>query len=116
MPDKEDMSMLSRAQQEDPESQRCRSEEDPSRVKKKRGVLLCVWRSRNEGTEYEQIVLLEEYRTQVLKMTHALPLAGYLGKQKTVQRILRRFYWPSVFKDVVKYCRQCPSVSWLGEG
>ena len=42
MSDEEDMSMLSRAQQEDPEVQRWRSEEDPSRVKEKRGVLLCV--------------------------------------------------------------------------
>ena len=42
MSDEEDMSMLSRAQQEDPEVQRWRSEEDPSRIKEKRGVLLCV--------------------------------------------------------------------------
>ena len=77
------------AQQEDPEVQRGRSEEDPSRVKEKQGVLLRVWRARNEGTEYDQIVLPEEYRAQVLRMAHALPLAGHLGKQKTAQRILR---------------------------
>ena len=114
MSDKEDTSTLSRAQQEDPEVQRWRSEEDPSRVKEKQGVLLRVWRSRNEGTEYEQIVLLEEYRKQVLRMAHALPLAGHLGKQKTAQRILRQFYWPSVFKDVEKYCRQCPECQVVG--
>ena len=114
MSDKEDTSTLSRAQQEDPEVQHWRSEEDPSRVKEKQGVLLRVWRSRNEGTEYEQIMLPEEYRRQVLRMAHALPLAGYLGKQKTAQRILRRFYWPSVFKDVEKYCRQCPEYQLVG--
>ena len=59
MSDEEDTSTLSRAQQEDPEVQHWRSEEDPYRVKEKQGVLLHVWRSRNEGTEYEQIVLPE---------------------------------------------------------
>ena len=114
MSDEEDTSMLSRAQQKDPEVQCWRSEEDPSRVKEKRGVLLHVWRSRYEGTEYEQIVLPEEYRTQVLRMAHALPLAGHLGKQKTAQRILRRFYWSSVSKDVKKYWQQCPECELVG--
>ena len=47
-------------------------------------------------------------------MAHALPLAGHLGKQKTAQRILRRFYWLSVFKNVEKYCRQCPECQLVG--
>ena len=71
MSDEEDTNTLSGAQQEDPEVQRWRSKEDPSRVKEKTGVLLCVWRSRNKGTEYEQIMLPEKYRTQVLRMAHA---------------------------------------------
>ena len=81
--------MLSRAQQEDPKVQHWSCEEDPSRVKEKQGVLLCVWRARNKGTEYNQIILPDEYRVQLLRMAHALPLAGHLGKQKRAQRILR---------------------------
>ena len=41
-------------------------------------------------------------------MAHRLPMSGHLGRDKTAQRILRRFFWPSIFKDVKDYCRGCP--------
>ena len=80
MSDKEDTSSLSRAQQEDQEVQHWRSEEDPSRVKEKRGELLHVWRSRNEGTEYKQIVLPEEYRTTGVEDGTCFTNSRTLGK------------------------------------
>ena len=57
--------------------------------------------------EIEQSVLPERCHRGVLQLAHTIPLAGHLGKDKTVQRILHRFYWPSVYKDVAEYCRQC---------
>ena len=36
-----------------------------------------------------------------------IPLAGHLGAEKTRRRILRRFYWPTVFRDIDEYCRCC---------
>ena len=80
MSDEEDTSSLSRAQQEDQEVQHWRSEEDPSRVKEKRGELLHVWRSRNEGTEYKQIVLPEEYRTTGVEDGTCFTNSRTLGK------------------------------------
>ena len=35
-------------------------------------------------------------------------MSGHLGRDKTTQRIPRRFYWPTVFKDVKEYCQSCP--------
>jgi len=32
---------------------------------------------------------------------------GHIGKDKTAQRVLQRFYWPTVYKDVADYCRSC---------
>ena len=43
----------------------------------------------------------------MLQLAHQIPLAGHLGRQKTAQRILQRFYWPSLFKDVADFCRSC---------
>ena len=57
--------------------------------------------------EIEQLVLPEECRPGVLQLAYTIPLAGHLGKDKTAQRILHRFYWPSIYKDVAEYCRQC---------
>ena len=34
-------------------------------------------------------------------------MAGHMGKMKTVNRILQRFYRPGVFWDVERYCRVC---------
>ena len=43
----------------------------------------------------------------MLELAHSIPLAGHLGKKKTAQGILQRFYWPTLFKDVGEYCQGC---------
>ena len=57
--------------------------------------------------EVEQLVLPQQCRRAVLELAHSIPLAGHLGKKKTAQRLLQRFYWPTLFKDVDEYCRGC---------
>ena len=57
--------------------------------------------------EVNQLVLPYACRKQVLYMAHTMPLAGHLGTSKTRQRILQRFYWPSLSSDVKDYCASC---------
>ena len=52
-------------------------------------------------------VLPKRYNQQVMKIAHDLPFAGHLGKEKTALRILRRFYWPTLFQDVRRYFQSC---------
>ena len=47
------------------------------------------------------------YRKTVLELAHDIPMAGHQGRDKTRQRILRRFYWPSVFQDIENFCKSC---------
>ena len=61
-----------------------------------------------EDREVEQLVLPQQCRESVLRLAHSIPLAGHLGKRKTADRILQRFYWPTLFKEVDVYCRSCP--------
>ena len=84
-----------------------KEKEDPSRVLRKNGVLMKRWKPRGNTQEYEQIVLPKNYRSQVLKIAHNLPMAGHLGPEKTAKRLLRRFYWPTLFKDTREYCQKC---------
>ena len=46
----------------------------------------------SEGERVEQLVLPRQCRKTVLTMAHSIPLAGNLGRRKTADRILQRFY------------------------
>ena len=47
-------------------------------------------------------------RHDVLTMLHDDPSAGHLGQQKTLERALLRYIWPSMATDVKEYVRTCP--------
>ena len=55
--------------------------------------------SDDENGSVEQLILPTKCRKAVLQLAHSIPLAGHLGRNKTVHRILQRFYWPTVYKD-----------------
>ena len=55
----------------------------------------------------DQIVLPKKCRNSVLHIAHTIPTAGHLGKKKTANRILGRFYWPTLYRDVADFCRSC---------
>ena len=42
-----------------------------------------------------------------MTVAHEIPLGGHLGKMKTTQHLLQRFYWPTVHADVAQFCRAC---------
>ena len=68
------------------------------------------WTPPGHNTEemaVEQLVLPQECRRTVLHIAHTIPLAGHLGKDKTAHRILQRFYWPTLYRDVAELCRTC---------
>ena len=73
------------------------------------GLLYRRWCPSRQGEDaaVEQLVLPRRCRRAVLDLAHEIPVAGHLGKEKTRERILRRFYWPSLNKDVELYCRSC---------
>ena len=64
------------------------------------------WRDGDEMS-VEQLVLPRHCRESVMKIAHSVPMAGHLGRDKTVQRMLQRFYCPSVHQDVARFCRAC---------
>ena len=68
------------------------------------------WRLRNGDLEgsVNQLVLPMHCRREVVSLAHENPLAGHLGWKKTADRIMQRFYWPTLFQDVKEKCRACP--------
>lgn len=71
------------------------------------GLVYRRWTPDPEVMAVEQLVLPLQCRGTVLTLAHSIPLAGHLGKDKTSRRILQRFYWPTVYKDVARFCRSC---------
>ena len=56
-----------------------------------------------------QVVLPAQMVREVLSVAHDLPASGHLGSDKTLEKVRARFYWPTLFRDVSRYCRTCPS-------
>ena len=69
-----------------------------------------------DSMEVKQVLLPHAFRLQVLKIAHQVPIAGHMGRDRTAQRILRCFYWPSLFKDVAEYCRLCEACQKTAKG
>ena len=61
----------------------------------------------DEAQEIEQLVLPLQLRPAVLKLAHDIPLAGHLGRKKTADRIVSRFYWPGLYRDIQEWCKTC---------
>ena len=86
----------------------------------KNGVLMRKWRPPDVSVEDEwavkhQIVIPKSYRQEILSMAHETPLAGHMGINKTCQKILNHFYWPSLRKDVVEFCKSCHACQMVGK-
>jgi hypothetical protein len=81
-------------------------------------VLVRHWRDRfrPEGMEVTQVVVPVQLRQRLLKVAHDIPSSGHLGTQKTIDRLLRHFWWPRIFGEVKAYCRSCVVCQKLGKG
>ena len=73
------------------------------------GVLCRRWHPKHgrPSDKCDQIVLPPSYRAEVLRLAHDVPMAGHLGRERTLTRLRRRFWWPGIVADVTEYCRTC---------
>jgi len=59
------------------------------------------------GDDAAQVVVPTAHRREVLMLSHNSPLAAHLGYKKTLEKVLRGFWWPGVEHDVKAYCQTC---------
>ncbi|XP_044843600.1 uncharacterized protein LOC123349509, partial [Mauremys mutica] len=55
-----------------------------------------------------QLLVPRCHRRAVMQLAHDVPAAGHLGQEKTLARILTRFFWPGIHQEVKQYCTSCP--------
>jgi hypothetical protein len=46
-------------------------------------------------------------KTRIMHECHDAPTSGHLGKDKTVEQVKRRFYWPCMDEEILQYVRSC---------
>ena len=63
----------------------------------------------------EQIVVPSRFRDIILLRAHEDHFSGHFGIRKTMNRVLKCFYWPSVKKDVSRHCKTCHSCQIIGK-
>ena len=70
--------------------------------------MLCRRYVKQDGTgNYTQFVVPKVLRDQVLKAMHNSILSGHLGRRKTAEKLLQRFYWFQVRDSVKLWVAQC---------
>ena len=75
-----------------------------SKLKLKRGVL---YRQRQDsnGSIVLQLVLPKRYQSEALNSMH--DQMGHMGRERTLDLLIERFYWTNISKDVAEYISRC---------
>ena len=77
------------------------------RLEMRDGVLYRRWESEKGDRITWQLVLPKELRREITQRLHSDPTSGHLGKNKTLDRIQRRFYWYEWRQEVSRVCKTC---------
>lgn len=55
-----------------------------------------------------QLLVPQSRREMIFQVADLNPMAGHLGCEKTLERIMAQFYWPGIWADVHRWCASCP--------
>ena len=56
----------------------------------------------------EQLLVPKPHCHTVMQLAHTHILGAHLGVEKTKERILQRFFWPGIQREVEHFCCSCP--------
>ena len=70
------------------------------------GVLGRYWTAPS-GHHHFQIAVPKSQRKEVLYQCHGAPMAGHLGRTRTVRRLQQAYYWPDFRRDATVWCARC---------
>ena len=82
---------------------------DYNRIKlETNGVLYRQWES-SDGTEHRsQMLLPAEYREAMFRNLHDAINAAHMGKRRTFNKLLKKYYWFRMGEDVKHWIKACP--------
>lgn len=78
------------------------------------GVLYRQYRDR-KGKAFDQLVVPQRYRADLLHLAHDCSWSGHLGIKKTKALLTQEYYWPGCWKDVETFVRTCDACKRVGK-
>ncbi|XP_061764264.1 uncharacterized protein LOC133557636 [Nerophis ophidion] len=67
-----------------------------------------VSRDTQTGEELTQLLVPKRRREMIFQAAHFNPMAGHMGYNKTLNRVMARFYWPGIRGNLRRWCTACP--------
>jgi len=49
----------------------------------------------------------EELKVEIIQLHYDIPVAGHRGKWKTIELVMRNYWWPGVTRNIEKYVEEC---------
>ena len=86
----------------------------------KDGVLMRKWRpsdapANEDWAVRHQVVVPKIFRPEILNLAHKIPMGGHFGINKTMDKIMKHYFWPGMRKDVCSYCKTCHTCQMVGK-
>ncbi|XP_064463444.1 uncharacterized protein LOC135374410 [Ornithodoros turicata] len=69
----------------------------------------------SKGRSYDQLIVPEKYREDLLHLCHTNAWSGHLGVTKTKERLLQEYWWPGYSRAVVEYVKSCDTCQRVGK-
>ena len=74
-----------------------------------RDDLLCRWKTCPGKRKVLQIVIPAAMRRDILYYCHGHSSSGHFGKKRSLERLSRRYYWPGMSGDLLRWITTCPA-------
>ena len=71
------------------------------------GVLCRKFHKKDATGQYVQLIVPKSIRDEVLYQMHTCILSGHLGRKKTQEKTLQRYYWYQLREDVNNWIAKC---------
>lgn len=60
-----------------------------------------------DGSIRVQLVVPKPIRFEIMQNLHNNRISGHLGREKTLNKVRARFYWPGMTTDINRWCQTC---------
>ena len=73
-----------------------------------RDGLLCRWKICPSKKKVLQVVIPVAMRRDIMYHCHGHQTSGHFGKKRSLERLAKRYYWPGMSADLIRWITTCP--------